>query len=63
MPEQEYDLFLSYATEDREWETMLAERLHSSSVRVWFDFWKLITKSGRWLKVMPNKTKIGSPAH
>lgn len=41
MPEQEYDLFLSYATEDREWATMLAERLRSSGVRVWFDVWEL----------------------
>ncbi|MGH9802458.1 MAG: TIR domain-containing protein, partial [Blastocatellia bacterium] len=28
-------------TEDREWATMLAERLRSSGVRVWFDIWEL----------------------
>ena len=38
---QEYDVFLSYATEDREWAQMLAERLRSSGVRVWFDEWEL----------------------
>ena len=37
----EFDVFLSYATEDREWAQMLAERLRSSGVRVWVDVWEL----------------------
>ena len=39
--EPEYDVFLSYATEDREWCEQLAERLRSAGVRVWFDAWRL----------------------
>lgn len=41
MSDQEYHLFLSYASEDREWCAMLAERLRNENVRVWFDQWEL----------------------
>lgn len=41
MADHDYDVFLSYATEDQEWTTMLAERLRSAGVRVWFDAWEL----------------------
>jgi WD40 repeat protein len=41
MPEPQYDLFLSHASEDDEWCEMLAERLRNESVRVWFDKWEL----------------------
>ncbi|MDX2043742.1 MAG: toll/interleukin-1 receptor domain-containing protein [Acidobacteriota bacterium] len=40
--DQEFDVFLSYATEDREWAQMLAERLRGNGVRVWFDDWEVL---------------------
>jgi TIR domain len=48
MPDQEYDLFLSHASEDKEWCEKLAERLRNHGVRVWFDGWEL--KPGHHLK-------------
>ncbi len=39
--EFKYDLFLSHASEDKEWCEMLAERLRNHGVRVWFDGWEL----------------------
>jgi len=41
MPDQEYDIFLSHASEDAAWCETLAERLRNEGVRVWFDQWKL----------------------
>jgi WD40 repeat protein len=45
MPDQEqgyqYDLFLSHASEDKDWCEKLAERLRDQGVRVWFDGWEL----------------------
>src|SRR5262245_62073625 len=45
MPDQEqeyqYDLFLSHASEDKDWCKKLAERLRDQGVRVWFDGWEL----------------------
>lgn len=40
-PAVTYDAFLSYASEDRAWCTMLAEWLRNANVRVWFDTWEL----------------------
>ena len=37
----DYDLFLSHASEDKDWCEMLAERLRTEGVRVWFDGWEL----------------------
>ena len=37
----EYDVFLSYASEDSEWCENLAVRLRDEGVRVWFDKWQL----------------------
>lgn len=34
---EQYDVFLSYASEETEWCAMLAERLRNEGVRVWFD--------------------------
>ena len=36
-----YDVFLSYASDDRTWCESLATRLRSSGLRVWFDKWEL----------------------
>jgi WD40 repeat protein len=43
MNDFEYDVFLSYASEDVKWCKKLAERLREEGVRVWFDKWKLTT--------------------
>ncbi|MCP4350837.1 MAG: TIR domain-containing protein, partial [Desulfobacterales bacterium] len=40
----QYDVFLSYATNDAEFVKDLAERLRDSGVKVWFDQWE----SDRW---------------
>ncbi len=40
-PEPEFDVFLSYASEDTPWCKVLAERLRDEGVRVWFDRWQL----------------------
>jgi hypothetical protein len=40
-PEPEFDVFLSYASEDVTWCGQLAERLRNEGVRVWFDRWRL----------------------
>jgi len=37
----EYDVFLSYASEDRAWCERLAECLRAQGIRVWVDFWEL----------------------
>lgn len=39
---QDYDLFLSHATEDKGWVLPLAERLKSANVRVWLDAWEIL---------------------
>ncbi len=39
---QDYDLFLSHATEDKEWVLPLAERLKRANVRVWLDAWEIL---------------------
>ena len=40
-PEPEFDIFLSYASEDVMWCGQLAERLRNEGVRVWFDRWRI----------------------
>src|SRR5690348_8104070 len=37
----EYDVFLSYASEDRAWCERLVERLRDDGIRVWVDFREL----------------------
>jgi len=37
----EYDIFLSYASEDQKFAEKLATRLRDEGVRVWFDQWRL----------------------
>jgi WD40 repeat protein len=51
-PSPEYDAFISYASEDREWAEGLAERLRNAGVRVWFDRWQL--KPGSHLQARIN---------
>ncbi len=67
-PIQEYDLFLSYATEDRPWAEMLAERLRSEGVRVWFDQWELqpgdhVKKLNDGLKHSRKVVAVWTPAY
>jgi hypothetical protein len=37
----EYDIFISYSHDDREFSRKLAERLIKSDIRVWFDLWSI----------------------
>src|SRR3569832_798649 len=48
-----YDVFLSYASEDRAWCERLAERLRDDGIRVWVDFWEL--QPGDRLEVRVNE--------
>lgn len=51
--EPEFDVFLSYASEDAAWCERLAERLRNEGVRVWFDRWQL--KPGDHLEARINE--------
>ena len=39
--DKKYDIFLSYASEDKPRVEMLAERLRDKGVLVWFDQWEI----------------------
>jgi predicted acylesterase/phospholipase RssA len=49
MPDERYDLFLSYASGDRELVTDIAKRLRAAKVRLWFDIWELVPGEN-WLE-------------
>ena len=51
--EPKYDLFLSHASEDKDWCEKLAERLRNEGVRVWFDGWQI--KPGHHLEAKLNE--------